>query len=337
MAAAAIALLSAASVKAAPVSVELRAERTELTTSDDVYVRFTVRNVDSRTRDILLWNTPFGAEVDSNLFVVTRDGAPVAYLGALAKRGAPAAEDFARVPPGRSITARVELTSLYDMSQPGSYEISYRGAVRDLLPSEKGLAMMPSNTLRIEVTGDARPSDVEFLNSLAQNATTSSLTYSRCTATQQTGVAQAVAAASSYADSARVVLAGNATGPRFLTWFKATTNLATAKTHFNKIDEAFDIKPVEVDCGCKKQYYAYVYPNQPYKIYVCRAFWTAPVTGTDSRGGTLIHEMSHFDVVAGTDDIAYGQAACKNLTAAQAINNADTHEYYAENTPQQAN
>ena len=47
--------------------------------------------------------------------------------------------------------------------------------------------------------------------------------------------------------------------------------------------------------------------------------------------------MSHFDVVANTDDIAYGQAACRNLTAAQAINNADTHEYYAENTPREPN
>ncbi len=335
--AAAIAVLCAVPAHAAPVSVELRAERAELTTSDDVYVRFTVRNSDSRAQNILLWNTPFGPDIDSNLFVVTRDGAPVAYLGALAKRGAPVAEDFARVPPGRSLSGRVELTSLYDMSQPGTYEISYRGAVRDLVPSERGLAMMPSNTVRIDVTGDARPSDAELLKSMAEAATTASLTYSRCTATQQTGVAEAVGAASAYADEARIVLAGGATGARFMTWFKATSNLSTAANHFFKIDEAFDIKPVEVDCGCKKSYYAYVYPTQPYKIYVCRAFWTAPVRGTDSRGGTLIHEMSHFDVVANTDDVAYGQAACRNLTAAQAINNADTHEYYAENTPVEAN
>lgn len=337
LAAGAVALLCAVPAQAAPVAVELRAERAELTTSDDVYVRFTVRNVDSRPQTILLWNTPFGADIDSDLFVVTRDGAPVAYLGALAKRGAPAAEDFARLLPGRSLSGRVELTSLYDMSQPGTYEISYRGAVRDLVPSERGLAMMPSNTVRIDVTGDARPFDAEFMNSMAEAATDASLSFTRCSATQQTGVTEAVGAASDYANQARIVLAGGATGPRFMTWFKAASNLSTAANHFFKIDEAFDIKPVVVDCGCKKQYYAYVYPNQPYKIYVCRAFWTAPVRGTDSRGGTLIHEMSHFDVVANTDDIAYGQAACRNLTAAQAINNADTHEYYAENTPPLAN
>jgi hypothetical protein len=65
---------------------------------------------------------------------------------------------------------------------------------------------------------------------------------------------------------------------------------------------------VKVDCGCDEDYFAYVYPAQPYTIYVCNAFWTAPMTGTDSKGGTLLHEMSHFDIVAGTDDHVYGQS-----------------------------
>jgi peptidyl-Lys metalloendopeptidase len=90
------------------------------------------------------------------------------------------------------------------------------------------------------------------------------------------------------------------------------------------------------DCGCKQNYYAYVYSNQPYRIYLCKAFWTAPMTGTDSKAGTLIHEVSHFDVVAGTDDHVYGQTNAKNLAISNpnnAVNNADNHEYFAENTP----
>ncbi len=93
-----------------------------------------------------------------------------------------------------------------------------------------------------------------------------------------------------------------------------------------------------VDCACTENYYAYVYPTQPYKIYVCNAFWSAPNTGTDSRAGTLVHEMSHFNVVAGTDDWAYGQTACRSLATRspkKAIDNADSHEYFAENTPSQ--
>jgi peptidyl-Lys metalloendopeptidase len=79
-----------------------------------------------------------------------------------------------------------------------------------------------------------------------------------------------------------------------------------------------------------------VYPDQPYKIYVCKAFWSAPLTGTDSKGGTLVHEMSHFNVFAGTNDWAYGQAAAGALATSdpdKAIDNADSHEYFGENTP----
>lgn len=52
--------------------------------------------------------------------------------------------------------------------------------------------------------------------------------------------------------------------------------------------------------------------------------------------GTIIHEMTHFTITADTDDNAYGQTDCKALAisnSAKAVNNADSHEYAAENTP----
>ena len=100
-----------------------------------------------------------------------------------------------------------------------------------------------------------------------------------------------------------------------------------------------DTASVTFNCSCKKKtVYAYVYSNQPYTIYLCNVFWTAPMTGTDSKAGTLIHEMSHFTVVAGTDDWVYGQAGAQNLASTNptnAVDNADNHEYFAENTPYQ--
>ena len=77
-------------------------------------------------------------------------------------------------------------------------------------------------------------------------------------------------------------------------------------------------------------------PDQFGKIYLCGAFWNAPNTGTDSKAGTLIHESSHFTVNGGTSDWAYGQSDCKSLAIsnpARAIDNADSHEYFAENRP----
>ena len=63
---------------------------------------------------------------------------------------------------------------------------------------------------------------------------------------------------------------------------------------------------------------------------------TAPANGTDSKAGTLVHETSHFTVVAGTDDHVYGQTGAHNLAVSNptnAVDNVDNHEYFAENTP----
>jgi peptidyl-Lys metalloendopeptidase len=107
--------------------------------------------------------------------------------------------------------------------------------------------------------------------------------------------------------------------------------------HFTRITAAFQDAAITFDCStCNINAYAYVYSNQPYTIYLCSVFWSAGATGTDSKAGTLVHEMSHFNVTAGTNDNAYGQAACKKLAAKsprKAVDNADSHEYFAENTP----
>lgn len=71
-------------------------------------------------------------------------------------------------------------------------------------------------------------------------------------------------------------------------------------------------------------------------IHLCGAFWQAPLTGTDSQGGTLVHESSHFIQNAGTTDHVYGQRNCKTTALTDpdgAISNADSHEYFAENNP----
>lgn len=108
------------------------------------------------------------------------------------------------------------------------------------------------------------------------------------------------------------------------------------------------------DCTCNEEYYAYVYPNEWGYIYLCNVFWDAPATGTDSKAGTLVHESSHFTNIGSTgknrilpkpahfslsaavDDWAYGQSAAKSLAISnptRAVDNADSHEYFAENTP----
>jgi hypothetical protein len=85
-----------------------------------------------------------------------------------------------------------------------------------------------------------------------------------------------------------------------------------------------------------------------HKIYLSPGFARAPLTGEDSRAGSLVHEMSHFYDVGQTNDVGGGgddddtsglsestygaeeaRALAKSMPAL-ALKNADNFEYYVE-------
>ncbi len=329
------------------VTATLTTDKHALGKTDDVVVNVTITNTSSSPQYVLKWHTPFG-EIEESLFKVTRDGLPVPYLGAHYKRQAPTAADYYLLKPGASHSMKVELSSMYDMSITGDYQISYDAKSLQLFydePAARGVAAqreigeITSAPLTVWIDG-AQPRGTmpkgPTIDEL-RAAQGQSLAFSKCTASQQTTIAQALSAGSAMASNGDAYMNGSK-GARYVKWFGANNAAreSTVKAHFASLKDAFANKPVTVDCGCKKTYYAYVYPTQPYVIYVCKAFWTAPMTGTDSKGGTLVHEMSHFNVVASTDDWVYGQSGAASLAIsdpAKAIDNADSHEYFGENTP----
>jgi peptidyl-Lys metalloendopeptidase len=317
---------------AGDISVSLSVPKTALSAREDVQVTVTLRNQGSRAARLLKWHTPV-EDVEEALFDVTVDGQAVAFQGPHYKRPAPTAGDYLTLAPGESLTRTVSLSDFYDLSRTGLYRVSYAAQLHG-----GAVAAFRSNDVELWVEGrESVPR--EAAAAPGSIVTLGAVSYSRCDSTQQATALQALNAASTMANDSVSYLNGTPSGtPRYTTWFGAfsSSGWSTARTNFVAIKDALDTKPITIDCSCKKTYYAYVYPAQPYKIYVCRAFWAAPLTGTDSKGGTLIHELSHFNVVAGTDDYVYGQSGAKSLAAsdpARALNNADNHEYFAENTP----
>lgn len=66
-------------------------------------------------------------------------------------------------------------------------------------------------------------------------------------------------------------------------------------------------------------------------IGLCGAFFKAPLTGEDSRAGTLLHDLTH--VVAGTQDYTYGRKNAQKRAAGnpnEAVDNADNYEFFME-------
>ena len=79
--------------------------------------------------------------------------------------------------------------------------------------------------------------------------------------------------------------------------------------------------------------YAYVYPTDDKQIYLGKVFFKASPTGIDSQMGTVAHEMSHFNSIAGTQDHVYGVINAQKLAIknpAMALDNADNFEYFIE-------
>jgi peptidyl-Lys metalloendopeptidase len=253
--------------------------------------------------------------------------------------------------PGRSVSSVVQLSLEYDMTKTGNYLAIFKHDIGPMLSTSASLLglnmsieagdefILQSSAASLFAEGRPNPRIVEQVEGdLQENLKTYS--YVSCSSSQQSSIDSALDEAKSYAIDSVHYLAKLTSGQsRYTTWFGTFSlgNLNTLKRHYHNIDTTFRTKSMSFDCGCSEAgVFAYVYPNQPYEIYLCPAFWSAPMIGTDSKGGTIVHETSHFTIVAGTNDYAYGQTACKSLAKSnpsRAIMNADNHEYFTENNP----
>ncbi|KAK7037539.1 hypothetical protein VNI00_011031 [Paramarasmius palmivorus] len=252
-------------------------------------------------------------------------------------------DSFTILEPGQSIDVEHDLSSAYNFTLPGEglYDIHADNLFQIVDPATNELTDLRATqetSLQANVKGKLAIARREVpSNGLAKRAT-----YRSCSSTQQSQLSAAATAAANYASSASSYLNALSSGSaRYTTWFGTYTSSrkSTVTSHFTAI-KGYSFSGETYDCSCTDSgTYAYVYPDTYGVIYLCGAFWQAPVTGTDSRGGTLIHESSHFTRIAGTDDVVYGQSGAKSLASSnpsQAIRNADSHEYFAENNPAQS-
>ena len=160
---------------------------------------------------------------------------------------------------------------------------------------------------------------------------------------EQKSAKSALKIAAKMTNNAQIRIGGKRRG-RYKTWFDTNYSSAnaTAKTRFNKVKkgwvkvhDVFQSKRIYFDCSARNEsYYAEVDTSDgKYKLKLGKDFWTAAGTGRDSKGGAIVHEISHEEVY--TDDHVYGEADAKQLAqndATKAVDNADNWEYYAEDS-----
>ena len=120
----------------------------------DVNIIFTLENASDEALYVLTWYTPLEG-LKGGIFKVTRDGQEVLYEGRMVKRGDPAREDYARIGPGESASAVVELSSVYNLRPPGEYRVEFDGRIHDVACEGEPLPRTGSASRPMDIQGNA--------------------------------------------------------------------------------------------------------------------------------------------------------------------------------------
>ncbi|KAI0756579.1 peptidyl-Lys metalloendopeptidase [Daedaleopsis nitida] len=344
--AALIAVAASAAVVSAAPGLSLKVSGPDAVDGvNNLKVSTTLTNTGDETLKLL--NDPRGAlhTLPANSFAITTDsGASPSFIGYKVKYSLEQAakstdpKTFTVLTPGQSVSVDHDLSAAYNFTLPGAGKYT--------VEASNLFHYVDAENQPVEIRADVDTHVTSVSGKLAVAKPTRTLTkrasFVGCSSSRQTSLNSAASAAQSYAAAASSYASSHtAASPRYTTWFGAYTSArhATVLDHFTKIS-GNTFSSYTFDCTCSdSDTYAFVDPSDFGYVTLCGAFWSAPNTGTDSRGGTLIHESSHFTVNGGTDDHVYGQSAAKSLAKSnpsQAIDNADNHEYFAENNPAQS-
>jgi len=172
--------------------------------------------------------------------------------------------------------------------------------------------------------------------------------YAGCSKAQRGSADAAIRNAKALALSSSVNI-GNT--PEFNRWFGkySPASAEQVRANFKAIFTALRSGRVTVACdpvspdGCERGTYAWVYDDEPYLVHLCPPFFDLPTMAqlnpnsaaseNGTREGTIIHEVSHFRIVARTDDNCYSREDCSEMALGDvraAVENADSYQYFAE-------
>ncbi|KAG8904275.1 hypothetical protein FRB99_001978 [Tulasnella sp. 403] len=251
-----------------------------------------------------------------------------------------AANRVTTIEPGQTVEFEHDMSGAYNLTESGAgdYKIGSRIEFHALTSS----GQLTTITANLDPHSAHISGKLSSSNPLSQHTKLASrkngVSFVGCSSDRQDDIRKAAKLAQGLITSASSYLKHmDKDSERYRTWFGKYTSdrFNLVKSHYSKMTN--DPLSTKYDCStCDTDDYAYVYGDKPAYIYLCGSFWPAPLTGTDSKAGTIVHETSHFAVNGGTADNAYGQDDCKALAKqhpGKAVRNADSHEYFAENNP----
>jgi len=336
-------LIPLANAKDLPSGLQWSVIPSESTFSDGEKASVNITVVNSTAQDITFnpINTVLDIVLSEPFFSVKRGGTALPFREVHAKRTAESMNRQITIKAGNQITKEFPLAAYFDLSQAGVYAVSAANANSSL--SGKRKLALGTDTFTL-------------FNANALEGFNAKRTFGvrGCSASRVNDLELAtrraeILATVSYQDLINVQSEpARANAARTQRWFGrySQANYAKFISTFENMSRSFADEQISYDCGCiaipaadQNNVFAYVFPDQPFVINLCGAFWAAPLSGVDSRSGTIIHEMAHFDVVGAANDVfpevygTEGALALAILNPTHAVNNAENCGYFAENSP----
>ncbi|CAE6489197.1 unnamed protein product [Rhizoctonia solani] len=312
----------------------------------DLFVTATITNTGTSSLKLLNHPQTVLSHLQTRMFEINRGNSTPEFTGMIVHYSPEYviqknnSVDFTFLAPGQKSEHTHALAGVYNFtgSGPGEYQIQAFNRFHHV-DNSGNVAPFKAETqpARFEITGGLARSQETGLKHFGYLSGSTQLLQSTCTNDQQNMITQAATYADQYISSALTYLQSvRGDTPRYGAWFGAydPQRVATVQSHYsNSVGRAmlssYDCMPD----SCQDGTVAYVWRQQPGVVHFCNWFWTRPPYGSNSKAGTIIHELTHF---TGTEDYVYGEAGSLQLAMTSpdmAVMNADNHMYFAENHP----
>jgi peptidyl-Lys metalloendopeptidase len=103
---------------------------------------------------VLSWYTPLEG-IKGKIFTLTCDGVDLPYQGRMVKRAMPEKNDYILIRSGQTVSATVDLATVFHIPDSGTCTLSFKGTLHDLATSEQDVPRDPERHEAISMKGAA--------------------------------------------------------------------------------------------------------------------------------------------------------------------------------------
>jgi deuterolysin len=225
---------------------------------------------------------------------------------------------------------------LHDLSEGGAYNLVASGVLSYAGPNTTEIAgVVPFSSNSISATVDGAQA-AEVQRRFVEKRT---VLQSDCTGAKRTAQVTALSNCASLAKLSASAATSNSA--KVVEYFKTASAASTLVTVFNRVASECSSTTsgvskqycTDVYSACSSGVLAYTLPSGSFMVS-CPLYFSALPALTKSchaqdQATTTLHETTHLTQIKGTQDLGYGYSAAIRLTAAQALNNADSYALFA--------